>query len=443
MGSFASPGIGSGLNVNQLVSQLVAAERAPQDRRIARQEGDARADLTAFGQIRAALSGLQAAANALDGTGGAAGRRSTVQANAGFTAAVSSAAAVGRYSIEVESLATAQKRQSTPVSDTADLGTGTLTFTVGSDTFNVSLGPTTTLAQLRDAINTSTGGRGLSATVVKGDAGSVLVLNAANSGSAGAVSVTSSGTIGTFAAGIGITTAAADAVVKVDGVTRTSSSNRLTDLIAGVTLDLNKAEDNTTFSLEIAADNSNVRTAVQGFVAAYNSALGSLRSVSAFNPETRTGGPLVGDSVVRGLQQTLRGVVGGAFSELSALGVRSAKDGSLTLDAAKFDQALASSPTAVSDLFRKSSPDSLGSRLAARLDGAVAPNTGLLESRTKALNDRLKGLQTDRDRLDVRIARVEEGYRRQFTALDGIVAQLQSTSSFLTQELARLPGSSG
>jgi flagellar hook-associated protein 2 len=443
MGSFASPGIGSGLNVNQLVSQLVAAERAPQDQRIARQEADARADLTAFGQIRAALSSLQAAANTLDGAGGSAGRRATVQANAGFTASASSSAAVGRYSIEVESLATAQKRQSAAVSDTADLGTGTLTFTVGADSFNVTLGATTTLAQLRDAINTVTGGRGLSATVVKGDAGSVLVLNAANAGTAGTIGIASTGTIGSFAAGISVTTPATDAVVKVDGVTRTSSSNRLTDLIAGVTIDLTKAEDNTTFSLDIAADNANVRTAVQNFISAYNGALGALRSVSAFNAETRTGGPLVGDSAVRGLQQALRSAIGDAYAPLSTLGVRSAKDGTLTLDAAKFDSAIAANPSAVSSIFRKSSTDSLGARLAARLDGAVAPNTGLLESRTKALNDRLKGLQTDRDRLDVRIARVEEGYRRQFTALDGIVAQLQSTSSFLTQELARLPGASG
>lgn len=443
MGSFASPGIGSGLNVNQLVSQLVAAERAPQDRRIARQEADARADLTAFGQIRAALSGLQAAANVLDGAGGAAGRRATVQANAGFTVSPAFSAAVGRYSIEVESLATAQKRQSGPVSDTADLGTGTLSFSVGSETFNVSLGPTTTVAQLRDAINTATGGRGVSATVVKGDAGSVLVLNAANAGSAGAVGITSTGTIGAFASGITVTTPAADAVVIVDGVTRTSSSNRLSDLIAGVTIDLTKAEDNTSFSVDIVADNANVRTALQGFISAYNGALGALRSASAFNPETRTGGPLVGDSAVRGLQQALRGVVGDAFAELGALGVRSAKDGSLTLDGAKFDEALARRPSAVADLFRKSATDGLGARLAARLDGAVAANTGLLEARTKSLNDRLKGLQTDRERLEVRIARVEEGYRRQFTALDGIVAQLQSTSSFLTQELARLPGASG
>lgn len=443
MGSLASPGIGSGLNVSQLVSQLVAAERAPQERRIARQQSEVQSDLTAFGQVRGVLLGLQVAANALDSSGAVVGRKATVQQGAGFTASATSSAATGRYSIEVESLAAAQKQQSAAFSDTADLGTGAITFTVGSDSYTVTLGATTTLAELRDAINTATGGKGLSATVVKGDAGSVLVLNAATAGTAGAIGVSASGSIAGFTAGLAVTTPATDAVVKVDGVTRTSSSNRLTDLIAGVTLDLTKAEDNTTYSLDITSDGAGVRSAVQSFVAAYNGALGTLRNVSAYNAETGVGGPLVGDSAIRGLQQTLRNAIGGAFDALSTLGIRSSKDGTLSLDGAKFDQALAADPSAVANLFDKDNATSLGGRLGALLDGAVAPSTGTLESRTKSLNDRLKGLQSDVERLNVRLVRVEENYRRQFTALDGLVAQLQSTQSFLTRELARLPGASG
>ncbi len=442
MGSLSSPGIGSGLNVNQLVTQLVAAERAPQERRIARQEADARADIAAFGQIRGTLTALQAAANGLNGAAGSVSRRSTVQQGAGFTAQASNNAALGRYSIEVAALATAQKRQSAAVAATTDLGTGTLAFTVGSDTFNVTLGPSNTLAQLRDAIQSATGGRGLNATIVRGDAGSVLVLNAASTGSAGAVTVTATGSIATFANGLGVTTPAADALLRVDGVTRTASSNRLDDVIAGVTLDLTRAEVGSTFSLEVGADSSGIRAGVQGFVAAYNAALGALRAVSAFNAETRSGGPLVGDSAVRGLQQQLRGLVGTAFGELSALGIRSSKDGSLSLDAARFDAALVDNPSAVAALFNTATTGSLGARLATQLTGAVAPSTGLLEARTQSLTDRLRGLQTDRERLDVRINRIEEGFRRQFTALDGLVAQLQTTQSFLTRELARLPGAS-
>lgn len=440
MGSLSSPGIGSGINVNQLVSQLVAAERAPQEQRIARRETDARADLTAFNQIKTALSSLRTAANALDGTSGVAGRKTTIQADAGFTASATSTAALGRYSIEVESLATAQKRQSGPVTSSADLGSGTLSFTVGTETFNVALGATNTITELRDAINTATGGKGLSATVVNGDAGNVLVLNAAKAGTAGAITINATGSIATFTNSLAVTTTATNAVVKVDGVTRTADSNRLADLISGVTIDLTKAQDNSTFTLDIVADNANVRTAMQTFVGAYNAALTQLRNASAYNAESRTGGPLLGDAAVRGLQQQLRGAIGDAFDELSAIGIRSSKDGSLSIDVSKFDAALATNPAAVERLFDKERVGSLGAVLSARLEGAVAPNTGLLDARTKALNDRLQGLLSDRERLDVRISRIEDNYRRQFTALDGLVAQLQSTSSFLTQELARLPG---
>ncbi|MFN8767290.1 MAG: flagellar filament capping protein FliD [Lysobacteraceae bacterium] len=440
MGSLSSPGIGSGINVNQLVSQLVAAERAPQEQRIARRETDARADLAAFNQIKTALSSLRTAANALDGTSGVAARKTTIQADAGFTASATSTAALGRYSIEVESLATAQKRQSGPVTSSADLGSGTLSFTVGTETFNVALGATNTITELRDAINTATGGKGLSATVVNGDAGNVLVLNAAKAGTAGAITINATGSIATFTNGLVVTTTATNAVVKVDGVTRTADSNRLADLISGVTIDLTKAQDNSTFTLDIVADNANVRTAMQSFVGAYNAALTQLRNASAYNAESRTGGPLLGDAAVRGLQQQLRGAIGDAFDELSAIGIRSSKDGSLSIDVSKFDAALATNPAAVERLFDKERVGSLGAVLSARLEGAVAPNTGLLDARTKALNDRLQGLLSDRERLDVRISRIEDNYRRQFTALDGLVAQLQSTSSFLTQELARLPG---
>ena len=130
--------------------------------------------------------------------------------------------------------------------------------------------------------------------------------------------------------------------------------------------------------------------------------------------------------------------IGDAFAELSALGVKSNKDGSLTIDTAKLDTALAADPAAVTRLFDKDAVGSLGNVLGQRLEGAVAANTGLLDTRTKALNDRLKGVASDRERLNVRMTKVEESYRRQYTALDSLVAQLQTTSSFLSQQLSQI-----
>lgn len=439
MGSISSPGIGSGINVTQLVSQLVAAERAPEDRRIQRKDSEARADLAAFSTIRNALSSLRGATNTLNTAASAQpGRKTTVQEGAGFTASSDGTAALGRYNIEVVSTATAQKRQSAPVGAAVDLGTGTLSFTVDGETFNVAVAATNTITQLRDAINTATGGKGLSATVVTGDTGSVLVLNAAKAGAAGGITINATGTLSTFTTGIGITTPAANAEVNVNGVVRTSSSNRLTDLIGGVTLDLTKANPGTSYTLDIGTDNGNVRNALQAFIASYNSSVSALRTASNYNAETRQGGPLVGDAAVRGLTQQLRGAIGNAFDALSAIGIKGSKDGSLSLDAAKLDAALAADPSAVRKAFDQSKAGSLGNVLIARLDGAVAPSTGLLETRTKALNDRIKGLQSDSDRLNVRMSKIEENYRKQYTALDGLVSQLQTTSSFLSQQLSQI-----
>ncbi len=439
MGSISSPGIGSGINVTQLVSQLVAAERAPEDRRIQRKDSEARADLAAFSTIRNALSSLRGATNTLNTAASAQpGRKTTVQEGAGFTASSDGTAALGRYNIEVVSTATAQKRQSAAVGSAVDLGTGTLSFTVDGETFNVAVAATNTITQLRDAINTATGGKGLSATVVNGDTGSVLVLNAAKAGAAGGITINATGSLATFTAGIGITTPAANAEVNVNGVVRTSSSNRLTDLIGGVTLDLTKANPGTSYTLDIGTDNSNVRNALQAFIASYNSSVSALRTASNYNAETRQGGPLVGDAAVRGLTQQLRGAIGSAFDALSAIGIKGSKDGSLSLDATKLDAALAADPSAVRKAFDQSATGSLGNVLIARLDGAVAPSTGLLETRTKALNDRIKGLQSDSERLNVRMSKIEENYRKQYTALDGLVSQLQTTSSFLSQQLSQL-----
>lgn len=439
MGSVSSPGIGSGINVTQLVSQLVAAERAPEDRRIQRRDSEARADLAAFNSIRTALSSLRGATNTLNTAASAQpGRKTTVQDGAGFTASADGTAALGRYNVDVVSLATAQKRQSLPVGAATDLGTGALSFTVDGETFNVTVGATNTVNQLRDAINTATGGKGLSATVVNGDSGSVLVLNAAKAGTAGAITINATGTLSSFTSNIGITTPAANAQVNVNGVVRTSSSNRLTDLIGGVTLDLTKANPGTAYTLDIGTDNGNVRNGLQAFIASYNSSVSALRSASNYNAETRQGGPLLGDAAVRGLTQQLRSAVGNAFDALSAIGIKGSKDGTLSLDASKLDAALAADPSAVRKAFDQSATGSLGNVLIARLDGAVAPSTGLLETRTKALNDRLKGLQSDSERLNVRMSKIEENYRKQYTALDGLVSQLQTTSSFLSQQLSQL-----
>ncbi len=226
-----------------------------------------------------------------------------------------------------------------------------------------------------------------------------------------------------------------DAVVAVDGITRTSSSNRLDDLIDGVTLDLTEARPGESFSLELKSDASTLKATMLGFISAYNTALSALRAQSAAGSENAAGAALSGDSAPRGITSSLRNLVSRSYAELSALGLETKVDGSLSLDGAEFDKAIAEAPEAVVRLFgdegsfQQPLKDSLKSWLG---------DDGLIKGRTEALDTRLKRLEADRESFDRRIERVEANYLRQFTALDAMVAQMSSTSSFLGQQLSQL-----
>jgi flagellar hook-associated protein 2 len=447
--SISSPGIGSGIDVNSLVSQLVAAERAPSENRFARVEESAQAQLSAFGALRSALSGLDASLKRFAGTGSTLGRKTTVAEGAGFTASATASAAPGRYQVTVASLATAQKVQSAPLASASQLGYGTLTITPGGggDPIVVDIASGEgRLADIRDAINEAAEGQGVTATLVRGDAGDVLVLSSTVVGADGAFTIASSGGDGGLAAlqttggTLVPVTPAADAEVEVDGVVRTASGNRLDDVIDGVVIDLTKAAPGTPFSLDVTADASPLKAQVLSLVSAYNAALSAIRTQTTYNAATQQASALTGDSAPRSIQAQLRNAISGAFGELSALGVKSSADGSLSLDGARFDAAIAADPLAVDRIF--GDEGSLGVRLRDSLSSIVGDD-GLIEGRTDALTARLKALTTQREAFDARMERVEAAYRRQFTALDGLVAQLSSTQSFLTQQLNALAAQTG
>ena len=278
--------------------------------------------------------------------------------DAGFTASATSKAVVGTYSVTVEALATAHKLQSAAVASSVQVGDGTLTFQVGGGTaFNVVIEDGKgTLADIRDAINKQAAGKGVTATVVHGDDGDVLTLTSDKTGSAGALSISASGGNGglsVLATSGGTLTqlaAAQDAVVTVDGITRTSSSNHLTDLIDGLTLDLTKAAPGVGFSLGVAADLGSLKDTLQGFVTAYNAALSTMRKQSAAGGENATAGALSGDATPRAIMASMRNALSNSYAEFSALGLKTAVDGSLSLDGSKFDAAIATNPGAVKGL---------------------------------------------------------------------------------------------
>ena len=442
MATLTSAGVGSGLNVESIVSQLVAAERQPADARLSALESTTKAQISAFGSITSAMSSLGTALDKLKGDGSLPGRKATVAADAGFSASASSKAALGSYSITVEALAAAQKLQSAAVASSTQVGNGTLTFQVGADAaFDVVIqAGKGTLADIRDAINSQASGKGVTATIVHGDSGDVLTLTSDKTGSAGVLSISASGgdgglsVLGTSGGTLTQVVAARDAVVTVDGITRTASSNRLTDVIDGVTLDLAKAKPGEAFSLSVGADPSSLKTTLQGFITAYNAALGTMRTQSAAGGEGATAGALSGDATPRAIMASMRNTISNSYADFAALGLKTGVDGSLSLDGAKFDTAIAANPNAVKNLFGDDAD--FGKNMRGLLQNYIG-DAGLLASRSKSLTEQMKSVTEQRSALDARMERVGAAYRARFTALDSMMAQLQGTSSYIAQQLGK------
>jgi flagellar hook-associated protein 2 len=470
MATLTAGGIGSGLDINALVSQLVAAERAPVATRLDRQEAQVQAKISAFGTLRSALAQLQGALRKLTKLDDFLVRRATSGDEGVFTASASSRAAPGTYSVQVERLAQAHKVLSTGFAEGATLGSGTLTITVAGESMALAVGAgTDTLAAVRDAINGAADNPGVSATLLnvyddaQAQTVTKLVLTARETGAANAIAVSVQDGDGNHTDALGLSalatpnltqlSAAQDALVWIDGQKVVSATNTVADAIDGVTLTLKSVsasranpetgqDELVAASLGVTIDRSAAKGLVQGFVTAYNAMVDALKGLDNFNPSTRQSSTLFGDSAVRNLSAGLRralGQVGAgldpALATLADLGVTTGADGKLTVDAAKLDETLARNLEGVARVF--AGEGGLAGRLQTLVEAYVGSD-GVLESRTDGLDRRVRDIGRQRDTLARRMEALEARLLKQFTAMDELVGRLQSTSSFLTQQLASL-----
>lgn len=433
--AITSTGIGSGLDVESIVSQLVAAERAPVENRILRNESVTNYTLSALGSLKSAMSTMRDASNALFEKDLRAYSAKSSNTDL-LTATASSEATAGSYRVSVESLASSHKLVSASYTGSdALVGAGSMSLAVGDQSFSIDTDDTTTLADLRDAINDAEGNDSVSAAIIQEDGGARLVLTSVETGTANEI------TVGGGLASFTESQAAADALIMVEGFSYTSSSNTIDDAINGVTLNLVEAEPGTDITVNVTQDSSKLRSSITTFVNSWNTLAATFTEHTQYNAEEETAGALNGDGATRSLQQQLRRIMTGStsglgdYNSLSSIGIAINTEGQFTIDFEVLDAALADDFSAVSDLFADSEQG-----LAVAMDTAIDPyldssggQDAILDQRINNLNDKLVSYDEEIERLDMRMAQVETLYRNQFNALDSIVNQYNSISSFLTQ----------
>ena len=380
--TISSPGIGSNLDVNGIVTKLMTVERIPLDN-LAVQESRQRSKLSAYGSLKSAVAALQTVAQGLATGSSLEIQAVTVSDPTVLAASAGASAAPGSHAIEVSALARAARLVSAGFASTsAIVGSGSLTMTFGTyasggNTFTpnaaktpvtIAIPPATnTLADVRDAINAA--GAGVTAAIVNdGSAsGNRLVITANDSGVANSLRIavadddgvaTDTGGLSqlafdpTGAVGSGKNLselqAAQNAALTIDGIVVTKSSNVITDAIEGVTLNLAKTNVGAPATVTIARDSSKIQASLEAFVKAYNDASKTIRGFTAYDPTTRTGGVLSGDSAPRSILSQMRSTItagaasGGAFNSLADIGISFQIDGTVKLDATKLQAAIGS-----------------------------------------------------------------------------------------------------
>jgi flagellar hook-associated protein 2 len=443
MATISSPGIGSGLDVRSIVSQLVALERRPIT---LLQETNARLTtrLSSFGLIQSYMGNLQSVAAQLSKATEFWGRISATSSDAASVGVSAPAAtAPASYSIEVTRLASAQSLSTAAgaISNAANVGAGTLTITRGGTPVVIDVADGTSLAALREQINGAQAG--VTAAIVQDSGGPRLVLTGSDSGQGNGVTIGVSGATGQLAAlawpgALTEDRPAADAVLKINGMQISAASNTLTNAVDGLTLTLTKTTT-APVQVSVGTDTAALRKGVVDFVNAYNEVSRYLSTQTRYDESSRSAGALQGDRAAIGLQTSLRNLVqqpstaSATYGRLSDLGLEVQRDGTIKINDSKLDAAMAN-PSEVAKAF-STLETGFGQRFKALTDAFVASD-GPLSSRTSGLRESLRRNEKDQQRLEDRVARVQERITRQYSALDTNLNRLNGLSSYVQQQIA-------
>ncbi|MGP5326867.1 flagellar filament capping protein FliD [Vreelandella titanicae] len=462
MATITSLGVGSGLDLTGLLDQLQDAERgklAP----ITLQKKQQEAKISAYGQLQTSLDAFQDAVAKINDPKLYQSLSANVRGDS-ITATTTADALPGSYRVEVSQLATSGTLASGRVGEkdqALDLqGATSLKLTFGSgDSVDIAIAANSTLNSIRDAINANKES-GVNATIINDGEGYRLALSSKATGveasidSFSFVDAADAVVTGPFgeATEAGAKQQGQDAALTVNGIAISSAKNQIEGAIQGVTLNLAELsiEEGETASstVNIERDTLKQREAINGFVKAFNDLKGTIGKLTAFDSESGDAAELLGDSAVRTIESRLRsaltgGVEGGELSTLSQIGITLQRDGTLKTDDAKLSDLVANNPQSLSAFFAgEDTKGGLAGKLETSIEQMLGSN-GVLKGAISGAENQVKSLDIRYERMEKSIESTISRYRSQFSQLDVMIAQMNSTSSYLTQQFDALDAQLG
>jgi flagellar hook-associated protein 2 len=484
MATISSTGIGSGLDVNSIVSQLVALEKQPL-KTLALKATNVQAQVSAFGKVQSQFAALTDVATRISAATVWGGRNASSSNASAVTIVATAAANATSFSLDVDALAQLQAVSSTALTPGTMPGAGTLTLQLGTwsaggaaftpgaaASVNVTILATDTISAIATKINGANAG--VVATVFNDGANEHLLLQSKNTGAAAGFRVQSTdaalaglvfdpGTPATSSTGMAANPVqyGQDAKARINGLAVTSASNTLTDNIPGVTIKLLATtttdyrlpgEVRAPLTMSISEDVTPAVKNVSDFVAAYNDLNKTLSDLTRYDAATKTAGLFQGDSSVVGLQNVLRNMLGsisqggGAYQRLADVGLERQLDGSLTINIAKLSGAANDGTTSLQQLFTTNNGNFLTNGFAlkfAELGRGVLTSGGSVANKVVSLKNALDRNSKEQTKVNERATLVETRLKQRYSVLDAQMGQLTALNAYVTQQVTLWNRSTG
>lgn len=448
MATLTVSGLSSGIDYDNLIQQLLEVERIPVHR-LERKKTTFEQKGAAYTDLSNKLEALESAADALRLSNRFGGKETTVSDETVFTTNVSSSATTGNYSVTVNQLALAHKLKAGVGLASADAtvasGSGQFTFKVGDagTEYTVDVDAGMTLEEFKNAINDLDGG--IHAVMINDGTGTnpyQLILSSDATGANNKIIVTQDGTnLGLPVNDTDLTSdlhlqAPQDAQIVMDGLTVYRSSNTVTDLAPGVSLFLHKADPATAVTLQVSEDREAVVEAVQSLVDKYNDVINFIHSRNKYDTDDNKADPLFGEGTVRSIERRMSRIVStgvtGLPSDMKALaqvGISTNRDGTISLDVGKLQDALDEDLEGVTNLFvNGETTQGIAEQFYQLAFGATRSGDGDLAIRMDGLQDRVRKINEKIEFQEASLERMEERLRARFAALENLIGSVQSTN---------------
>lgn len=461
MSTFSVSGLSSGINSNEIISKLMELERRPvlllQSKKTTYND-----KITAYSDLASKVSAFKTAADSLRTTSNFYAKKASVSDSTVLDASATNSSPAGSYTIASHSTAgkiqLAQAEQKSHTAGTVALTTSVndsgsekvIQYTYAGIQRSITVANGTTLEGLRDLINSDSGNPGVTATVIYDGSVYKLALTGNDSGSAKTISIDAGTTLDGTGSTVNFTGSsfttnqtAQDAMLRINGIDITSSSNTVSGVVAGLTISLKK-ESTSSVTVAVTSDSDSIKTKIEGFVKAYNDVINYVASKSTWDSTSRTGGPLFGDAtardVVRRLKELAISTVSAASSDVDSLtkiGITTnSKDGTLSVNSTALGDKLASKMDDVVKLFATTTTG-IANLMWSYADTVTKSTDGALTIRKSGLQTVVNNIASNITSLETRLNKIEDDLRKRFSSLETLLNGLTSQGTFLSSQMTQ------